>query len=234
MHKFRIGLYKETDPMSYLITDNYPALLVLSRFRIALGFGDKNIGEVCSDNGVDCNTFLAVINLMVSRESPDEATILRLSLKALMDYLRHSHDYFLHFRLPEIRLKLSRALNSDEDKLNGAVLEYFDKFVAETRKHMLFENRKVFPHVVSLLNNDRTSHLKVNFKRQHGAIELRLSEFKSILIKYYPARNPNEINSVLFDIFSCEKDLGSHNAVEDLLFLPAIELLEKKIDRSHE
>ncbi|MCC8145030.1 MAG: hemerythrin domain-containing protein, partial [Bacteroidales bacterium] len=51
-------------------------------------------------------------------------------------------------------------------------------------------------------------------------------------IKYYPAKNSNEINSVLFDIFSCEKDLASHNAVEDFLFLPAIEELENKTGKN--
>ena len=39
--------------MSDLICENYPMVLVMSRFGIALGFGEKNIGEVCRQNGVD-------------------------------------------------------------------------------------------------------------------------------------------------------------------------------------
>mgnify|MGYP000576838980 CR=1 FL=1 len=41
----------KTDKMSDLICENYPMVLVMSRFGIALGFGEKNIGEVCRRMG---------------------------------------------------------------------------------------------------------------------------------------------------------------------------------------
>ena len=44
---YKNGKYRETDKMSDLICENYPMVLVMSRFGIALGFGEKNIGEVC-------------------------------------------------------------------------------------------------------------------------------------------------------------------------------------------
>lgn len=48
-------------------------------------------------------------------------------------------------------------------------------------------------------------------------------------IKYYPANGDNRLlNATLFDIFSCEEDLASHNRVEDYLFVPAIMELEKR------
>lgn len=54
---YKNGMYRETDKMSDLICENYPMVLVMSRFGIALGFGEKNIGEVCRQNGVDACTF---------------------------------------------------------------------------------------------------------------------------------------------------------------------------------
>ena len=42
---YRLGKYKKTDPMSVLVCENYPILLVMSRFGIPLGFGDKTIEE---------------------------------------------------------------------------------------------------------------------------------------------------------------------------------------------
>ena len=48
---YKNGKYRETDKMSDLICENYPMVLVMSRFGIALGFGEKNIGEVCRQNG---------------------------------------------------------------------------------------------------------------------------------------------------------------------------------------
>mgnify|MGYP000464787539 CR=1 FL=1 len=47
---YKNGKYRETDKMSDLICENYPMVLVMSRFGIALGFGEKNIGEVCRQN----------------------------------------------------------------------------------------------------------------------------------------------------------------------------------------
>ncbi|MDR0864058.1 MAG: hemerythrin domain-containing protein [Candidatus Symbiothrix sp.] len=232
MNKFRFGRYREADAMSDLISKNYSILSVLSRLGIALGFGDKSIGEVCRDNHVDTDTFLAIINLMVEDNPVISSPEARISLESLIDYLHNSHDYFLNYRLPEIREKLVAVLNEGQDDLNKAVLEYFDKFVAEVRKHMLYEDNKVFPYVKSLLKKENKDKYAIGFSKQHEQIETRLTEFKNILIKYYPAQSTNEINSVLFEIFNCEKDLASHNAVEDYLFLPAIEELENKTGKA--
>ena len=49
---YKLGAYNQNNRMSDLVCDNYPVLLVMSRFGIALGFGDKSIGEVCRENGV--------------------------------------------------------------------------------------------------------------------------------------------------------------------------------------
>ncbi|GAP71576.1 hypothetical protein SAMD00024442_14_41 [Candidatus Symbiothrix dinenymphae] len=218
MHNVKIRNYQADDSMSRLVNENQDALLVMSRFKIALGFGDKTIGEVCRDNHVDTNTFLAVINMSDTG----------FSLVAVMEYLHRSHDYFLNYRLPEIRQKLVRVLNPGQDELNKAVLGYFDKFEAAVRKHMNYESKKVFPYIQALLSHEKTEKCPLIFCKQHEQIESRLTEFKNILIKYYPAQSTNEMSSVLFDIFSCERDLESHNAVEDQLYLPAIQELERK------
>ena len=54
---YKQGKYTETDKMSDLICENYPMVLVMSRFGIDLGFGEKNIGDVCRQNEVDSCTF---------------------------------------------------------------------------------------------------------------------------------------------------------------------------------
>ncbi|GHV09965.1 cation-binding protein [Bacteroidia bacterium] len=212
MNKFRFGKYRETDLLSDLITDDYAVLSVMGRMGIATGFGMKNIGEVCRDNQVDTNTFLAIVNLMTARTFDGYVSDTPVSIPALIAYLRHSHSYFLDYRLPQIRKKLQAVLSKDRQELNKAVLEYFDKFVAAVRKHMLYENNKVFPE-----------KYRQDFRKQHESIETNLTEFKNVLIKYYPAPITDDFNSVLFDIFECERDLTFHNAVEDTFLLSAIE-----------
>ena len=71
---YKNGMYRETDKMSDLICENYPMVLVMSRFGIALGFGEKNIGEVCRQNGVDAyekDNEMKKVNINV-HEDPDE------------------------------------------------------------------------------------------------------------------------------------------------------------------
>ncbi|MDR1720297.1 MAG: hemerythrin domain-containing protein [Dysgonamonadaceae bacterium] len=232
MNRLRIGKFRATDRMCDLIDDNYHALLVLSRFNIALGFGDRTIGEICSENRVDAATFLAVINLMYNDNRPPTQEKPQLSIECLIEYLYNSHHFFLKFRLPEMRRKLKESLNDGDSDLNNAMIGYFDNFVSALKKHTFTENKKIFPYVRALLNGEAPSKMLITLQKQHEQIQFSLTEFKSVLIKYYPAVKANEINSFLFDIFNCEKDLASHNAVEEYLFQPEIDALEAKIRKT--
>lgn len=49
--------------MRDLVNDNGSLLLVMARFGISLGFGDKSVRDVCRAHHVDENTFLEVANL---------------------------------------------------------------------------------------------------------------------------------------------------------------------------
>lgn len=104
-------IYKPTDKMSDLICENYALLQVLSRFGVSLGFGDKSVQEVCSMNGVDCTTFLAVVNFLTEENNRMQDHVTGLSVPALMDYLQRAHSYFLDFQLPTIRRKLIKAID---------------------------------------------------------------------------------------------------------------------------
>ncbi len=225
MHRF--GKYTDSDSMSGLVGDDHRVLLVMSRFGIGLGFGDKSIGQVCAQSGVDTDTFLAVVNLLLT-EGTAALPAEKVSLEALLGYLKNSHDYFLGFRLPAIRTRLAAAVGESED-LSKAIVRYFDQYIAGVRKHMAYEEKVVFPYVRTLLAGSAEGNYNIGiFRRQHDHVEARLDEFKSIFIKYYAAPSTNEINGILFDVINCAQDLASHNAVEDSIFVPAIEALEGK------
>ena len=228
---YKLGAYNQNNRMSDLVCDNYPVLLVMSRFGIALGFGDKSIGEVCRENGVHTETFLAVVNLLLDEGDVDDYKNV-ISAGALLEYLHNSHDYFLNFRLPAIRYNLLNAIDGGEKDISIAILRFFDEYVAEVQKHMRYEESTVFPYVNSLLAGVKPDMYNIAiFRKRHDQVEAKLTELKNILIKYYPASSSNELNSVLFDIFTCEQDLASHNYIEDYLFIPVIQTLEYNIER---
>lgn len=226
---YRLGKYEANDPMSDLVCGNYPILPVMSRFGIALGFGDRTIGQVCRDRGVDTDTFLTVVNLLLDEEKQNAEKDYVFSVGALLDYLHKSHDYFLGFRFPAIRCKLVAAIDCSAD-VSQAILRYYDEYADEVQKHMAYEERTVFPYVRDLLAGERPAGgYRIGiFRSRHDQIEARLTELKNIIIKYCPANSSDELNDVLFDIFACERDLASHNYIEDHLFVPAVEELERK------
>lgn len=225
---YRLGKYNAGDRMSDLVCANYPILLVMSRFGIALGFGDKTIGQVCEESRVDTDTFLTVVNLLLEEDHPVSAGDYVFSIDALVCYLHNSHDYFLGFRLPAIRCKLVEAIDCRSD-VAQAILRYYDQYVEEVEKHMKYEERVVFPYVRALLDGGDDGGYSIEiFRSRHDQVEARLNELKNIIIKYYPADSGNELNSVLFDIFTCAQDLASHNYIEDYLFVPSIVELERQ------
>lgn len=228
-----VSKYKPTDKMAGLINDNIMLLMVMSRFGLSLGFGDKTVREVCDIQHVDCATFLAVANFISSDQSSYSSDdIPQFSIASLMEYLKNAHSYFLEFNFPLLRRKLIEAIDcSTSNNVAFLILKFFDEMVHNVRAHMEFENSEIFTYVTQLLQGKPSDKINIaRFARKHPQTEDKVSELKNIIIKYYPeCSNDNLLNAVLFDIFNCEQDLASHRQVEECLFVPAVAQLEKQL-----
>ena len=224
--------YRAPDKMSDLICDNYSLLMVMSRFRLSLGFGDKSVKDVCEAQHVDYRTFLAVANFISEEQYSYSADNDSFSIPALMDYLKRAHTYFLDFNLPAMRRKLIEAIDCSRDNdVAYLILKFFDEYAKEVRRHMEYENEAVFTYVEQLLQGRLSDEYDIaTFASKHNQIDTKLKELKNIIIKYYPEKeNNNLLNAVLFDIFNCEQDLASHCQVEDYMFVPAVTQIEKRL-----
>lgn len=221
--------YRETDKMARIICADSSLLQVMTRFGMSLGFGDDNIMQVCQRQGVDCATFLAVINFVSQKHTHIEENA-KVSLPALLGYLKQSHRYFLNFALPGIRNKLAAAIAGDEGELSGLVLKFYDDYMAEIRRHMEYEEQEVFPVVEGALEGRSEDVGSFStFSECHEPVDEKLNELKNIIVKYYPSEGCNNLlNAALFDIFSCEQELKSHCKIEDYLFVPAVRNLIKQ------
>ena len=229
-------IYIPNDKMADIICDNYSLLQVMSRFGLPLGFGDYTVEEVCHSHQVDCRTFLAVANFINKGYSRSSASIDDISVESLMTYLKNAHHYFLDFQLPTIRRKLLEAIDcSMDNEVTFLILTFFDNYVKEVRNHMSYEDTHVFTYVDKLLKGEKNEDYDINmFVRHHDHIDEKLTELKNSIIKYYPdSRKSYVMNAVLFDIFNCEKDLASHNEVEDYLFVPAVLHLEREVSQAN-
>lgn len=227
--------YNESDRMYDLISENEMLLQVMTRFGLSLGFGDKTVREVCAHNSVDTHTFLTVINFVEEKYTRIEDDVELLSMPELMGYLKRSHTYFLDYRLPSIRSKLIGAIEKDQTEWGSLLLKFFDDYVSEVRKHMNYEDKTVFTFVDALLSGKGKQDYHITtYSQHHGPIDIKLTELKNIIIKYYPSKGNNELlNAALLDIFSCERELDSHCKIEDYIFVPAVLNLERRLTNAN-
>lgn len=226
----QITKYNPNDKMSHLMSGDDSLLQVLACFGISLGFGDRTVKEVCETHNVDCDTFLTVVNFVSSGFSSIESHTHELSLQALVDYLRQTHIYYLEFLLPNIREKLVKATKPSDDKVASLIIKAFDEYMFEIKKHMDFEDRTVFIYVENLLQGISEPTFKIKtYSKHHDLVGERLTELKSIIIRYTPNNVDNfMLMSALLDIFECEKGLEWHCKIEDYLFSPLVLNYEQK------
>lgn len=213
--------------MRGLLRDNNMLLMAVSRFDIPFGFGDDTVDGVCARANVDTNTFLAVCNTISGYATDDDG----LSLRALTGYLRKAHTSFLDITLPRIRHRLIEAINySDSDDVSFQLIRFYDDYVAEVRRHMDYENDTVFAYVDGLQEGRVDDSFSIGrFSDNHSHMAARLDELKDIFIYHYSRRDNLLLSAVLFDIVTCGRDLMTHFDVENNLFVPAVERLERSL-----
>lgn len=200
----------------------------MSRFGIPMGFNEMTVEEVCKKNGVDCNTFLAVVNFICEDYDFKDSDI-NISLPSLLHYLQQSHEYFLEFFLPGIRRKLLDAINMKDSDVSFLILKLFDEYVGEISQHMEEEESNLFKYVECLIEGKTyvDNHI-VTYSEHHDKVGSTLRELKNIIIKYCPKdAYTNLLNAALYDIYRCEEELASHCRIEDHLLVPAIKNYER-------
>lgn len=221
--------YRLTDKLSYVISNDYRLLQVMSRFGISLGFGEKSIEEVCERCGVDAKTVLAVMNYVKNGCENHVQDTEGVSVAALLGYLRRTHAYFVQFLFPSIRFHLLNAIDcSVRNEVAFLVLRFYDEYVEEVRKHMEYEDNTVYAYVQDLLDGTATSTSNFHLlSRHHESFEGKLKELKKLFVQYYTQTEINErLNAVIVSIYQAEEDLAIHCMVEDNIFMPAVRRLE--------
>ena len=221
-------MYEADDKMISLIRDNYDLLQALGSFGISLGFGDKTVKETCDDNGVDTYTFLAVVNFTINGYGDFESDE-QLDVRTLLHYLDASHKYYLDFQLPFIRQELQESLD-EGNSLGRLILSFYDEYAHEIRRHMMYEQRTLFPYVEALVDGNTPPEYSIEtFSKHHKEADKKLRELKLLIIKYLPSDglHNNKLTATLHDIYDNEEWLRQHAQVEDHIFVPAIRRLEQ-------
>lgn len=219
--------YSRHDRLRDIITDNTEILRVLCRFGISLGFGDHTVEQTCRDNKVDIDTFLAVINII----SGKRWEAYKIELPSLIGYLRKSHEHFIDYSLPMIKKMLIEGIHqTTTSEISIHIMNFFDIYVGEVRKHMEYENEYIFTYVENLLAGKVEDRFQISdFSDRHEHMSGKLDDLKELFVYQYNQQNNELINNALYQIIMTGKELVMHCEIENKLLFPNVSLLEQDL-----
>jgi regulator of cell morphogenesis and NO signaling len=220
--------------LSDLLFTDYSLILILSRFGIKLGFGEKSVEEVCNKYHISPHLFLVVANVSTYNEYfPDEHEIISLNVNELIDYLQASHTYYLEDKIFSIENQLNELYSKNEERYGKMIGQFFSEYKNEVVNHFAYEENTVFPYVRDLLKQNTSINYHINqFEKNHSNIEDKLTDLINILIKYLPENDKNkERENVLFNIFLFAKDLNTHILIENKVLVPCVKLIEEQYEQ---
>ncbi len=214
-------MFTENQKMEELLNANPQLILMLPRFKMNLGFGEKKVCEVCKENNIPSSIFLTVCNVYTfDHYMPSESEIEKMDGNILIQYLRVSHDYYLNHRLKHIGKHIKKI--ADEAGEVGKLLQkFYDEYYEEVGKHFSSEEETLFHQIGTKEPTDIKNLQSKDIEETHVAIVDKLSDLINIIVKYLPPTLlTNERIGVWFDISQLSKDLNKHTAIEEKILIP--------------
>lgn len=224
-------LFSPKMKLADLILTNYKLLLVLNRFNIHLGFGEKNVEEICAKQGIPTSLFLLVCNVYTFADYlPQDDELQSFNAESLITYLQNSHCYYKEKCLPAIKRQLDKIAEQANSKPAQILQQFYDNYQAEVLNHFDYEETVAFPYADHLAKGNLTEAYSISqFEKNHSNIEEKLNDLKNIIIKYLPdAGLSEELNTLLFQLFELEDDFRKHTLIEDRILVPLVLQLEEK------
>lgn len=213
-----------------LMTDDRRLLQLLPRFGIGLGFGDRNVEQVCLTNHVNAELFLMICEMYSDdRFRPEREELQRIDMRDLLSYLKASHRYYLDERFPHLEEHLKRIIDACGQKHGPMLSQFYGEYKQEVMRHIqYYEEEVVFPYIEALLNGQRTDSYQIGeFEHNHTNIQDTLDDMMNILLKYLPGDIlPKERIEISLDIMELSDDLNRHSLIEERILIPCVESLE--------
>lgn len=223
-------LFTPNMKLADLIHSDYRLLLLLPRFGLNLGFGDKSVHECCEQNQISDKLFIMICNVYAfSHYLPCEEDLKQVDLNQLIQYLQRSHSYYLDNRIQTIQNQLYAISENGAGQHRKILSRFFEEYKNEVINHFEYEEKTVFPYILNMKQGTNKGYSIEVFEQNHSNIEDKLNDLKNIVIKYLPGTTLLlEKTSMLFNIFSLEEDLCKHTLIEDKILIPLVQKQEKR------
>lgn len=226
-----MSIFNENNKIIDIVEHDSNLLSVLNRFGIKLGFGDITVKQACSNNNIDEDFFLAILNVYHNDNYFPEQKFANFKIIDIISYLIETHKFYKTHTLPEIdRLfNLLHSTNTVHKELILLLEKMYTNFKTEFNYHIEYEEKNIFPIIIELSNNDiltnnnKSKLAEFNFINIHSQLDDKIIDIKNILIKYLPPiEDTFNCNAFAIAIFKFEKDLKDHSRIEDRILYPRI------------
>lgn len=225
--------------MADLVESDPRSMVLITRFGIDLGFGDKTISKICIEKGIQTEFFLLMVNIFLNPLYFPDKKLKNVDVKLLITYLANSHEYYTREKVPLIQTLFSTFLQRMEHPAKAQLQRFFSEYIEEVTDHIEYEEKVAFPYIKDLVSGEKNPQIKGKskdygisvFEERHTNIEDKLSDLKNLLIKYFPPSTDRFLRiRIINELIDLEQDLANHARLEDQILIPVVEQLEKKLN----
>lgn len=220
--------WSESTKLAEIVEADYNLLFVMSRFGIRLGFGDRNIAEVCRQYNLSPKLFLLVCRVYsIPNYRPVTDNLSRADLPNIIKYLHNSHTYYTESCFPNLDAKVRKVTERCEERNRKVLLQFFNDYRHEVDIHFGYEEQTVMPYIEQLLDGRKSDYSIMQFEDNHGDIQEKLGDLKNIIIKYLPDDGESDLRyDLILSILKLEDDFAKHTLIEDRVLVPLALKLE--------
>lgn len=187
--------------LSDKIAENYLLIPVINRFGLKLGLGEKTVSEVCLENNLNADFFLAILNTYLNEDYFPEKILQSFDIDLVSGYLKQTDAYYVHAQIPNIEKHLNAFIAMSDP--NNTQLELIRKLF------LRFKDALIHRINSGLLDDDTSYALLV--------------DLKNIVIKHISGSfNENLCFAVVFTLDALANDLGKHNRIREKILKPKV------------
>lgn len=227
------------DKVSEVMLQNHVLIPVVSRLGIKAGVENKTVEDVCRENGLHPDFFLAVVNVFLYGTFDAVEDIRLFNVLKCLDYIRKSHKDFI-VQLKNIERHIRLLVNDGNAQYMSLIFSLFNEYKEELSSLIGKEESLFLPYVNNVyelffspdyqpIEGDVAGALSV-FVSEYNDVNEKLDDLKNILIKYIQGDyDENIFYGVIFALDRLQRDINATELIELKVLEPMVAKMEREI-----
>jgi regulator of cell morphogenesis and NO signaling len=216
---------------------------VLARYDVTQAHELVYSYEELTRLGVNAEFVFALLEVFQNQKAFDMRAFDHFRLDVIVDYIRKTHQYYLHRKLLEIEQSIDLLLNAypEAHPLLVILHDFYASYKQHLTSHIEVEEQQLLPYILHL---DKVDGGKASFQAypesyslsrflvHHHDTEKELTDVRVAMLNYSPPPTNQTLYRILLSQLEVlEKDLTVHALIEEEVLLPRAMALERKWGR---